>query len=65
MYMCIPQSKIPLDQVFFIIIIIIIIFFNLLHERRRTEPGTHRYVYFDLLTWISYKIDEQTLSLKP
>ena len=64
MYMCIPQSKIPLDQVFFLFIIIII-FFYLLRERRRTEPGTHRYVYFDLFTWISYKIDEQTLSLKP
>ena len=51
------------EQVYFIIIIII--FFYLLHERRRTELGTHRYVYFDLFTWISYKIDEQTLSLKP
>ena len=59
------RARFPLTKFFFILLLLSLLLFYLLHERRRTEPGTHRYVYFDLFTWISYKIDEQTLSLKP
>ena len=60
MYMCIPQSKIPLDQVYLFIIIIIFFIFCMNVDVQSPElAGMY------ILTWISYKIDEQTLSLKP
>ena len=43
-------------------------FFYLLHERRRTEPGTHRYVYFDMNflqnRWTDLKLKTLTISLR-
>ena len=60
------RARFPLTK-FFLFIIIIIIFY-LLHERRRTEPGTHRYVYFDMNflqnRWTDLKLKTLTISLR-
>ena len=64
------RARFPLTKffLFIIIIIIIIIIFYLLHERRRTEPGTHRYVYFDMNflqnRWTDLKLKTLTISLR-